>query len=54
MREGLYSSEKHVLSLDMLREPVLQLLGFSENDPLPCRPNYPTNNSVLEHATEMK
>ena len=32
MREGSYWSQNHVLSLDILREPLLKFLAFSETD----------------------
>ena len=38
-REGSYWSQKHVLSLDILREPLLKFLALSENEPLPYLPN---------------
>ena len=34
---------KHVLSLDILREPLLKFLAFSGNEPLRYRPNFLRN-----------
>ena len=39
-------AKKIVLSLDILREPPLKFLAFSENDPLPDRPNFPRNGQL--------
>ena len=41
MKEGLYRSIEHVLSLGIHREPLLKFLAFAENDPFLYRPNLP-------------
>ena len=43
MKEGSYLSLGQVDSLVILREPLVKVLAFSENDPLPYRPNYLRN-----------
>ena len=55
MTVGLYKSKKHILSLGILREPILKFLAFSENDLyLIAQIFSEKDNSVLEHATEMR
>ena len=48
--------QKHVLSLDILREPLLKLLAFSENDTLHYHPNFlriPSLISIACSQTEL-
>ena len=40
----------NVLSLGIIREPLIKFLASSENDPSPYRPNLPRNGSLGERT----